>query len=213
MPLDNFANLKASIKRRSKRNDISEDDLADYINQCESEFYNNPVAPLRVRAMEARATASTSTSSRFLELPDLFLQMRRLKLNDPFGGSSGDTDVRYYTPEQMPLRGLSGIPCFFTVTTQLEFDTTPDQEYTIDMQYVNKLTALDDTNTTNYILTNYPNIYLFGSLWALFQDAMEGDVAEYFYGKFIQAIQGANATDQAGRYGPAPVIRKEGYTP
>jgi len=212
MPLDNFSNLKASIKRRSKRNDISEDDLADYINQCESEFYNNPSAPLRVRAMEARATASASTSSRFLELPDLFLQMRRLKLNDPYGGG-GDTDISYYSPEQMPLSGLVTIPRFFTVTTQLEFDSVPDQAYTVEMQYVNKLAGLSDSNTTNTILSDYPNIYLFGSLWALFQDFMEQDVAEYYYSKFIQAIQGANATDQAGRYGPAPRIRKEGYTP
>jgi len=213
MPLDNFSNLKASIKRRSKRNDVTDADLTDYIAQCESEFYNNMTAPLRIRAMEARATASTTTTSRFLELPDLFLQMRRLKLNDPFGGSSGDTDLRYYTPEQMPLRGLSGVPCFFTITTQLEFDATPDQVYTVDMQYVKKLPALDDTNTTNAILTDSPNVYLFGSLWALFQEFQEADLATYYYGNFIQAIQGANAADQAGRYGPAPVIRKEGYTP
>jgi hypothetical protein len=212
MPLDSFSNLKASIKRRSKRNDVSEDDLADYINQCESEFYNNPVSALRIRAMEARATASVSTSSRFLELPDRFLQMRRLKINDPYGGGK-DTDVDYYTPEQMPLSGLVTIPRFFSVTTQLEFDSVPDQEYTIEMQYIKKLEALSDTNTTNAILSDYPNIYLFGALWALFQDFIEPDMAEYYYGKFTQAIQGANATDQAGRYGPAPRIRKEGYTP
>lgn len=212
MPLDNFSNLKASIKRRSKRNDVSEDDLADYISQCESEFYNNAIEPLRVRAMEARSTASMSTSSRFLALPDLFLQMRRLKVNQPFSGGS-DYDITYYSPEQMPLNNHTRLPLFFTVTTQLEFDSTPDQAYTVDMQYIKKVTALDDTNTTNDILTNYPNIYLFGSLWALFQDFMEADLAEYYYGKFVGAIQGANNADQAGRYGPAPVIRKEGYTP
>lgn len=212
MPLDNFSNLKASIKSRSKRNDISEANLADYITQAESEFYFNSVAPLRVRSMEARSTASMSTSSRFLALPDLFLQMRRLKVNEPYTGGS-DLDIRYLSPEQMPLNNLTRIPAFFTVTTQLEFDSTPDQAYTVEMQYIKKIAALDDTNTTNDILTNYPNIYLFGALWALFQDFMEADLAEYYYGKFIGAIQGANAADEAGRYGPAPVIRKEGYTP
>lgn len=212
MPLDNFDNLKASIKRRSKRNDISDADLNDYIAQCESEMYNNAVSPLRVRSMESRATATTSTSSRFLELPDLFLQMRRLKLNDPFTGGS-DSDIRYKSPEQLPLRGITAIPIYFTLTTQLEFDSTPDQEYTIEMQYVKKLTALDDTNTTNAILTDYPNIYLFGALWALFDDFQEVDIAGNYYNKFMTAIQGANASDQAGRYGPAPAVRQEGYLP
>lgn len=212
MPLDNFANLKASIVRRSKRDDISDDDLNDYIKICETEFYNNVVAPLRIREMEARATATASTSSRFLALPDLFLQMRRLKINDPFSGGN-DADIRYKSPEQMPINNTSSRPYYFSVTTQLEFDVTPDQAYTVEMQYIKKLTALDDTNTTNDILTNYPNVYLFGSMWALFQDAREEDVAEYYYGKFIQSIQGANSASQAGRYGPAATVRKEGYTP
>ena len=176
-------------------------------------MYNNESAPLRIRAMEARATAPVSITSRFLALPDSFLQMRRLKLNSPLGTSSYDTDLTYYSPEQMPLSGLTKIPCFFTVTTQLEFDSTPDQAYTIEMQYLNKLTALSDAATTNYILTTYPTIYLYGSLWALFQYSMEPDVAEYYYNKFLTAIQGANATDQAGRYGAAPVVRMEGYAP
>lgn len=162
--------------------------------------------------MEARATATVSTASRFLELPDRFLQMRRLKVNDPFSGD-GDTDIDFYTPEQMPLCNLTQLPRFFTVTTQLEFDSIPDQAYTVEMQYIQKLAALSDANPTNTLLTDFPNIYLFGALWALFQDAMEGDVAEYFKGQFYNAIQGANLSDQAGRYGPAPRIRQEGYTP
>jgi hypothetical protein len=212
MPLDNFSNLKASIKRRSKRNDITDADLVDYIAQCEAEFYNNAVAPLRIRSMEARATATTSTTSRFLALPDLFLQMRRLKLNDPFSGGI-DTDIRYKSPEQLPIKGITAIPVYFTLTTQLEFDSTPDQEYTVEMQYIKRLTPLDDTNTTNDILTNHPNIYLFGSLWALFSEVQEFDVANLYYTQFIQAIQGANAADKAGRYGPSPAVRQEGYLP
>ena len=98
MPLDNFSNLKASIKSRSKRNDVSDADLTDYIQQAEATFYNNPTAPLRIRAMEARATAAADTASRFLALPDNFLQMRRLKLNDPFSGGR-DTDIEYLAPE------------------------------------------------------------------------------------------------------------------
>jgi len=213
MPINNYANLKASIKRRSKRNDVSDADLTDYILQAEATFYNNPTTALRIRAMEARATAPTSITSRFLALPDDFLQMRRLKLNDPYSGSSGDTDVEYLTPEQMPLNNLVQIPCYFTVTSQIEFNSTPDKVYTTEMQYLQKIPALSDAAPTNTILTEHPNIYLFGALWALFQDAMEGDVSNYFKDQFFQAIAGANATDQAGRYGPAPYIRMEGYAP
>lgn len=212
MPLDNYSNLKASIKRISKRNDVSDADIEDYIAQCESSFYNNPITPLRIRAMEARATATADTASRFLQLPDLFLQMRRIKLNDPYSGSK-DTDIRYMSPEQMPLRNLTDIPIYFTVTTQLEFDSTPDQAYTVEMQYVKRLTALSDASPTNDILTNYPNIYLYGSLVHLFTEYQEFDLAAQHEQRFMAAIDGANAADQAGRYGPAPAVRQEGYLP
>lgn len=209
MPLDTYANLKATIKRRSHRDDVDDNDLEDYIVQAESEFYNHSLTPIRVRDMEARATATASTSSRFLELPEDFLQMRSLHIVT----SGGNQDIVYMAPEQLSVPGSSGRPRYFTVTTQLEFDVIPDSAYTIEMQYVKKITALSDTDPTNAILNNAPNIYLFGALWALFQDKMEMDLAEYWYGKFSTSLAGYNKTDKRGRYGPAPKIRIEGATP
>jgi len=206
MALDNFDNLKASIIQWSHRSD-QQANIEDYISIAESEMYANEHEPLRVRSMEARATATAS--GRFLELPDLFLQMRRLNITT----ASGNSDITYMAPEQLAVPGSSGQPRWFTVTTQLEFDVTPDDAYTIEMQYLKKLTPLDDTNTTNDILTNSPTIYLYGALWALFQNAMKPDQAEYYYGKFIHSIKGANRQDKNGRYGPAPKMRIEGATP
>ena len=206
MALDNLDNLKASIIQWSKRNDQA-NMIEDYILIAESEMYANEFEPLRVRAMEARATAAAD--SRFLELPDLFLEMRRLNITT----SEGNSDITYMAPEQLEVRGRTGLPRFFTTTTQLEFDVTPDSAYTVEMQYLRKLTPLSSTNATNDILDNAPTIYLFGALWALFQNALESDLAEHYYGKFINSIKGANRQDKRGRYGPAPKMRIEGATP
>jgi len=208
MALDSFDNLKASIIQWSKRNDQA-GLIEDYILLAESEMYANEFEPLRIRAMEARATASADTASRFLALPDLFLEMRRLNITN----SSGNTDITYMAPEQLAVRGSGGEPRYFTVTTQLEFDVEPDDDYTIEMQYLKKLTPLSDANTSNSVLVNSPTIYLYGALWALFQNVMETDLAEYYYGKFVNSIKGANRQDKRGRYGPAPKMRIEGCTP
>lgn len=209
MPLDNFANLKATIKSRSSRDDISDDDLNDFIAQAEAEFYNNPAEPLRIRAMESRDTLTASTSSRFLALPTDFLEMRSLQIVS----DSGNQDISYMAPEQMSIPNESGKPRYFTISTQLEFDKQPDSAYSITILYLKKLTALDDTNTTNSVLSQSPNIYLYGGLWALFESIQEFDVAQYYYQRFINAIQGLNKTDKRGRYGPAPKMRIEGATP
>jgi hypothetical protein len=42
---------------------------------------------------------------------------------------------------------------------------------------------------------------------------MEMDLAEYYYGKFVNSIKGLNRQTKRGKYGPAPKIRIEGATP
>ena len=209
MSLSSYANLKASIRDWSHRNDVPDELIDDFIDLAESQMYDNEDAPLLIRNGETRSTATVSTSSRFLELPDGFLRMRRLKLNL----SGRDTDVKFMAPEQMPLQGTSGIPRFFSVTSQLEFDRTPDSTYTIEMAYDAEFTALSDSNTSNVVLTNHPTIYLWGALWALHVWTLEAEAAADFRNKFILAIKGANKLSKKGRYGPAPRIRMEGSTP
>jgi hypothetical protein len=209
MALDNYDNFKAAVVRFSGRNDIATEIIDDAINIADSQIYGNPDAPLRIRSMETRATAAASTSERFLALPDGFLMMRRLKINNALG----DCDVRYRTPEQLPLYGETGIPRFFTVTSQVEFERVPDSAYTVEMQYFKRFDAISDSNQTNDILTLFPNIYLFGALYIINQFAAEEEKAEYYYNKFIQAIAGANHQDRRGRYGSSPIQRIEGVTP
>jgi hypothetical protein len=40
---------------------------------------------------------------------------------------------------------------------------TPDAVYEVGINYFRKLVTLSDTNTTNDILTEFPDLYLFGS--------------------------------------------------
>jgi len=209
MALDSYANLKASIRTWSKRTDAKDALIDDFIDLAEEEMYGNPMSPLLLNAMDTRSTAATSTSERFLALPDGFIEMRRLKLNL----SLGDCDVKFMAPDQLRLNGVSGIPRFFSVTSQLEFDRVPDSAYTVEMQFWSKPTALSDSNTTNTVLTNFPSIYLYGSLWALWMYFKEEELSEFYYGKFIGALKGANKQDKGGRYGAAPFSRMEGVTP
>lgn len=208
MALGTYAQLKDSLLTWSKRKDAGPV-LDDFILIAEEEMYGNPTSPLRLNSMDTRATASASTSERFLALPDGFMAMRRLKLNL----SQGDCDVRFMSPEQLDLQGVSGIPRFFSVTSQVEFDRTPDSAYTVEMQYWARPTALSDSNTTNTVLTNFPTIYLYGCLWALWQYFSEEEKSEFYYAKFMTAVKGANKINKDGRYGSAPYIRMEGVTP
>jgi len=159
--------------------------------------------------METRSTATLSTSERFLALPTGFITMRRLKLNL----AQGDCDIKYVAPDQMIIHSGSGIPRFFTVSSQLEFDRVPDSAYTADMQFSAIPTALSSTNTTNIVLTNHPSAYLYGALWALFGWANDDAQEAKYLSKFLGIIAGINKRYKQGRYGPAPAMRTEGPTP
>ncbi|MFW0776244.1 MAG: phage adaptor protein [Rickettsiales bacterium] len=209
MALDTYDNLKAAVVRLTGRNDIALNVFDEALSIADKEVYANAVTPLRIREMETRATATLPTDSRFLALPDDFLMMRRLKLDL----SLGDQDVRYRTPEQLPLYGDSGMPRFFTVTSQLEFERVPDSAYTIEMQYFKRFDIISSDNPTNVILTNFPAIYTYGCLSYVYKFSAEEEKAEYYFNQFINAIAGANKQDRRGRYGPSPVQRIEGVTP
>jgi len=209
MALDSYDNLKAAVVRMVGRNDIALNVFDEALSIADKDVYANSVTPLRIREMETRSTASAPTDSRFMALPDGFLMMRRLKIN----AALRDHDIKYMTPEQLSINGSSGMPRYFTVTSQLEFDRVPDSDYTIEMQYFRRFGIISGTNATNTVLANFPSIYLYGILSYCHKFGAEEETANYYYDQFINAIAGANKQDRRGRYGPNPVQRIEGVTP
>lgn len=123
-------------------------------------------------------------------------------------------EIGFRAPEQMIRLNSVGRPRYFTVVgNNMEFDRVPDSIYGIELKYYGTPLPLNDANQTNTVLTNNPNIYLFGALWAVFTFAVDEVQAQKYYAQFISAIRGANKLSKAGRYGPAPAMRIEGATP
>ena len=199
MSLDTYTNLKQEIIDWSHRGDI---DLKvdTFIKMAEQDMFANPDEVLRVRGQEIRSTATTD--GQYLALPDDFQSMRSLLIVT--GG--GNIELIQKAPMQLITEPTTGRPCFFTVTSQIEFDRIPDSNYGVIMQYYSIPTPLSSSNETNDILTNYPNVYLFGALAAAMTWADDNEQAASNYQSFIRAIKGANKKDKQGRYGPAPAI-------
>lgn len=209
MALDTYANLKESVQDWSHRNDVTSR-IDDFILIAEQEMYNNRVEPLEVREQEIKTQTDTVIGLDYIALPSGYKSMRSILLDDKTADAQ-QYQLTYATPELLRRNSTSGCPCFFTVTDKIEFDRPTDAIYNIEIQHLASIQALTAANPTNSILTNYPSIYLSGCLWALYEWAKDGDSAAASYAKFIGAIQGANLATQNGKYGPAPVIRNEGW--
>lgn len=208
MTISSYSELKVAIQDWSKRTD-SLSLLDTFIDLAESEIYANANEPLRLRDMEVAATGLTSTTTRFLAFPTRYLELRRIKINL----AQGDLKLDYETPAAMIIKPQKGMPKFYTLNSQIEFDRVSDIVYTVEMQYFQSFAPLTATNTTNALLTRFPTIYLWGALAALYQWAKQPDQSDYYYQQFLGAISKANLQDRKGRYGPTPSIKMQGPTP
>ena len=202
--ITNRASLKQAIENWSHRTDLSSV-IDSFIQLAENDIDKR----LMLRTNELRATATMDTTSRFLALPERFLKMRRLTLVN----GSLNYEIEYRGTESMTVQDAAGRPRYFTVTSQLEFDRVPDSAYTLEMSYFSQLTPLTETNTTNNVLSDYPDVYLWGSLVQLSIWERDTEQLQIFQSKYDLAIDHANKQERKGRYGTAPRMMKEGSTP
>ena len=131
--------------------------VKDLISLFEAKVKRN----LRVRDMESRSTASTVASQAALALPTDFLEMRNLRVNtDPI------RTLQFLTPNSRDTWYSTGsdVPRAYTIVgSEIIFAPKPDAVYTVEIDYYS-FTALSDAAPTNWLLTSYPDAYLYGAL-------------------------------------------------
>jgi hypothetical protein len=159
MPLDNYTNLKAEIANYLDRPDLSSE-IDMFIDLAEVKHKRT----VRIRELVKRAQASTSTGTRYLALPTGFLEMRTMRLIAPV-----ERMLRFVNEHEMNrlISSASGVPEYFTVHEEIEFERASDSVYTAEMIYYAAVDPLSDDSEaelTNAILTNHPDLYLYGAL-------------------------------------------------
>lgn len=200
MALANYSDLKNSVIKWSHRDDL---DLLidDFILLAENEMRANDDAPLEMRLSEITVVIPMVTTTTFLDLPTDYDQARSLRV----AFSNNSNRLVYKTPANLHRRQGTGTPFFYTISgNKLEFDIKPDTAYDVTLQYKAMFTALTSVNSTNEVLTKYPNIYLYGCLKHAFIYAVDNDQAAKYGLLFLEAIKAANNTEDLGRFGDSP---------
>lgn len=190
MSLDTYANLKLAVANALHRADLTSS-IPDFITLCEDRLNKR----LRVRGMESRVTASVN--SEYVALPTGFLSMKNFQLN-----TTPRTPLNYATADFLDERygdaSSTGTPKFFTfIGGQIQLAPVPDTTYTAELDFYKKLDIASDS--TNWVLTNSPRVYYYGSLMeaALFMkdEKRAANWAQYFE-KALQEIELGDDYDQ-----------------
>jgi hypothetical protein len=151
-------------------------------------------------------SAQMVASQRFIDTPQNLLIIRSAQIVDSAGvGVANDRDFLQYRDTSFMSEfnnlGVQGTPKYYSNWDEntLVVAPTPDQTYTIQLNYILKPSGLSSTNTTTYLSLEFPN----GLLYACLTEAygfLKGPVDMYqlYDKKYVEAVKGFSI-EQMGR--------------
>ena len=157
MAIGTYAELQSAVADWLNRDDLTTV-IPNFVELAEAELTRN----LRHRKMITRA--SLTISAEYTATPSDWFQTQSLILEtDPV------TQLEYLTSEALNAKRASSVasgkPLFFTmIGTEIQAYPSPDASYTGEIVYYAEIPALTDSNTTNWLLTLAPDIYLYATL-------------------------------------------------
>jgi len=114
---------------------------------------------LRVRQQEVSTTLTPSSGS--VALPSDYLAWRRVTWT-----GSTRVELQYVHPSYLQAAypsSPSDVPRIFTIEGAT-LKVRPVDDTSLEFDYLQKIPALSDSATTNWLLTAHPDLYLFGAL-------------------------------------------------
>lgn len=163
MAISNYVQLQAAAASYLARDDMTSV-IPDFVTLFEAKVNRTLFHP----RMETRTTLTVNTllsSPEFLDLPTDFQTIRMVRLPDEVGKprlqfmSQTQIDDYRYSRDNM-----AGVPVYFTIVgNQIELAPTPNEDVDVEVLYRANIPALA-TNSTNWLLTLAPDLYLYGTL-------------------------------------------------
>ena len=151
MPFNSYSDLQASIGRWLKRNNLS-DSAPDFIALAEVRLNRR----LRVRQM--RNYYFNTPSQPFVTLPGDYNEAIRL--------TYGDKPLTFVSEAAADacMNNVDGLNKYTIAGNKIWLLTSIDGSSKLALHYYQGIEALSDTNTSNWLLEDAPDIYLYASL-------------------------------------------------
>ena len=212
MAISTYAELQTAVANWLDRDDLT-DRIPEFIALAEAKMNRN----LRISLMENISTAiSTVGGQRDYSLPTGFNGMREFHLT-----TNPLTPLSYLTPEMMNRMwagSTSGKPRAFTLfsdggTRKIKLGPAPDVVYTTSMLYLKKIDNLSVANPTETMLTENPDIYLYGALLEAEPFLMNDGRVQLWAGLLQKVAQDLQDRDNFDRHSGSElrVINTGGY--
>lgn len=178
--ITDYATLKAAVADYLNREDLTPQ-IATFIQFHEAKMNRE----LRVPQMMVRAEATSDAE--YIPVPSDFLQDYSLKLESAVPHADltyiAQTDAKLYKAQ-----GLTQTLYYTIVGNSFELIADPPENVDVELIYYARIPALSDSNTTNWLLTAHPDLYLYGALLESVPYLKDDERLQTWFGARQQAI-------------------------
>ncbi len=183
MSITTYSELQSAVAGWIKRSDLT-DRIPDFIRLAEIRLKS--VIDLRV--LETTTDLSTTPSSATIALPSDFKSPIALWIAD----INPQEQLGQLLVQSMPFNETPNRPQYWCIDDHtIRFQCPANNTYPIKFRY-SQLFELTDTNTTNYVLTDFPDVYLFGALFEAADYTHDDQSAAKWNARFLDAVQRCN---------------------
>lgn len=193
--ITNIDDLITEIRDEMDDSGYSIDKIYRAITRAEAMFNRE----LRVPNMETESQIAVTAEA--TDLPEDFLQMRAVYVE-----GSPDNPLRSMSPSglrQLYL-GKSGTPAAYALENR-RLIIAPVGNASVTMLYYAKIPPLNATSVTNWLLVEYPDLYLHQTLAILFAKIGDEVRASTQLGLAASLIDRANRAGKKARWGAGPL--------
>ena len=197
--ITNYATLQSTIADYLNRADLTSQ-IQTFIQFAEADLNTR----LRDRQMIVRAEATSDEE--YVQLPADWLEALNLQI---VGGKS---PLRYITLDESEIVNATQAltsPTFYSLMNgAIELVPPPASNVDIEMVYYGKIPSLSDANTTNWLLTKAPDVYLYGALTHAAPFLMDDARIQTFGQIYLARVQSLQDESQKSLHSGSPLIAR-----
>ena len=197
-----YAELKTAIANYLNRSDLTSD-LDTFIDNVEAELNRR----LRTKDMIKRATATAD--SQYLAVPTDWMEAINVEITSNDFSPLFQQSIESLDVYRKSNNNSVGQPVYYAmVDDSIELAPTPDGQYTLQLTYYAKISALSSSNTSNFVSVSHPDVYLYGALKHASIFLMEDERIPMFTQQFEKALEEMRLEQEKAAFGKGSLMMR-----
>lgn len=158
MAISTYTELKAAVADFLNRDDLTSA-IPNFITLSEAQFKRE------IRHHKQMTRAEGEIDTRFSAVPSDWVQSIRFHVNDEKSSEIQLISLAEMLKYRNESSDRQGKPQYYAVVGEnFEVYPTPDTTYSTELMYYKTIPALSDSNASNWVLADHPDLYLYGAL-------------------------------------------------